>query len=129
MKRAFCEAETNRRTEEQRAEYRNRKEGMGNQAGRKRKRSTGENHARENREEREKKGQRLSSQTRKRSGRKEAEKEGRIPKAKARGKHRWNSCGSETGKDERKQTGSQVHGAGKMAWETRPGIRGEIWEA
>ena len=31
-----------------------------------------------------------------------------MPKAKAKGKHLWNSCGSETGKDERKLTESRV---------------------
>ena len=31
------------------------------------------------------------------------------------GKHQWNSCGSETGKDERKQTGSRVQEPGSKA--------------
>ena len=39
-----------------------------------------------------------SRKTRQRNGRKEVD----------RGEHRWNGCGSETGKDERKQTESQV---------------------
>ena len=52
----------------------------------------------------ERKNRRLSSQNRKRSGRKEAEKEGERPKAKAEGKHLWNSCGSEAGKGKRKHT-------------------------
>ena len=39
-----------------------------------------------------------SRKSRQRNGRKKVD----------RGKHRWNSCGSETGKDERKQTESQV---------------------
>ena len=50
---------------------------------------------------------------------KESGKEGERPKAKAKGKHRWNGCGSETGKDERKRTESQVLETGKEAWETR----------
>ena len=41
------------------------------------------------------------------------------------GKHLSSGCGSETGKDERKLTESRVHGTGKMARETRPGIRGK----
>ena len=58
---------------------------------------TGKAAVRQNREEKERKNRRLSSQNRKRSGRKKAEKEGKRPKAKAQGKHLWNSCGSETG--------------------------------
>ena len=55
----------------------------------------------------ERKKQRLSSQNRNRSGRKKAEREGKSPKARAKGKHQWNGCGSETGEtDERKQTES-----------------------
>ena len=42
------------------------------------------------------------------------------------GKHRWNSCGSEAGKDERKRTESQVPEAGTEAWETR---RKRRWKA
>ena len=74
----------------------------------------------------ERKNRRLSSQNRKRSGRKKAEKEGERPKAKAEGEHLWNSCGSETGWDERKQTESQVPKTGKEAWETR---RKRRWKA
>ena len=47
-----------------------------------------------------------SSWNRNRSGRKEAEGKRKIPKAKAKGKHLWNSCGSEAGKSERKRTES-----------------------
>ena len=36
-----------------------------------------------------------------------------------RGKHRWNSCGSESGKSERKQTGSQVQESGTKTREIR----------
>ena len=97
----------------QEAEYENRKEGMRDQAGEKGKTEeakaetgTGKAAVRRNREEKERKTEKLSSQNRKRSGRKKAEKEGERPEAKAEGKHLWNSCGSEAGKDERKQTGS-----------------------
>ena len=54
----------------------------------------------------ERKNRRLSSQNRNFKGTKETKREGKRPKAKAEGKHSWNSCGSEAGKDERKQTGS-----------------------
>ena len=85
---------------------------MGNQAEEKvengeaerKNRSTGKATVRQGQEEGEGRNRRLSSQNRKRSGRKKAEKEGEWPKAKAEGKHLWNSCGSEAGKDERKQT-------------------------
>ena len=105
----------------QKAEYRNRKEGM--ETGRtEEERSTGGTAARGEREAGKGKRRRLSSQ-------KQAEADERKRKAggKARkrsesgteGKHRWNGCGSETGKDERKQTDSRVPKAGKEAWETR----------
>ena len=54
----------------------------------------------------ERKKQRLSSRNRKRGGRKKADRKGKSPKARAEGKHLRNSCGSESGKGERKQTGS-----------------------
>ena len=44
---------------------------------------------------------------------KESRKRGKSPKARAKGKHRWNSCGSEAGRDERKQTESRVRRTGK----------------
>ena len=71
---------------------------------------------------REKKDGRLSSQNRaaaderKRSegkARREAEERRRTE-----GKHRWNGCGSETGKDERKLTESRVLGSESEARET-----------
>lgn len=49
-----------------------------------------------------------SRQSRQRSGRKEVDK----------GKHRSSSCGSEAGKDERKQTEGQVLEAREFGWET-----------
>ena len=54
----------------------------------------------------EKKNRMLSNRKQGESGRKKAEGKRKIPKAKAKGKHLWNSCGSEAGKDERKQTES-----------------------
>ena len=65
---------------------------------------TGKAAGRRNREEKERKDRRLSSRKRKGSGRKEAERKWKIPKAKAEGKHLRNSCGSESGKGERKRT-------------------------
>ena len=41
------------------------------------------------------------------------------------GKHRWNSCGSEAGKDERKQTGSRVRRTGKEGMGNQAGKNGE----
>ena len=99
---------------------------MGNQAGmngerpkkRERKGRTGEATVRRKREESGKETQRLSSRRRNRRGRKKPEGKRKSPKAKARGKHRWNGCGSETGKDERKQTESRVLKNGREARET-----------
>ena len=91
------------------------KEGMRNQAGEKEETEearagtgTGEAAVRQNREEKERKKQRLSSRNRKRSGRKISGSKGESPKARAEGKHWWNSCGSEARRDERKQTESRV---------------------
>lgn len=67
----------------------------GNQEEGKRKCRMLSNQKRAEVDERKRKASRKSRQ---RNGRKEVD----------RGKHRWNSCGSETGKDERKQTESQV---------------------
>ena len=67
----------------------------------------------ENGKREERKKQRLSSQNRNRSRRKKAEREGKSPKAKAKGKHLRNGCGSESRKDERKQTESRVRRTGK----------------
>ena len=86
---------------------------------------TGEATVRRSREEKERKKQRLSSQNRKRSGRKKADWKGKSPKAKAKGKHRWNSCGSETGWDERKLTESRVRRTGKEDTGNQVGKNGE----
>ena len=113
----------------QEAEYRNREGTHGRPGGRERgepkkrkqKGRTEEATERRRQEERERKNRRLSSQNRKRSRRKKAEKEGESPEEKGtqgpgkEGKHQWNSCGSETGKDERKQTESRVQEPGRKA--------------
>ena len=109
------------------AEYRNRKKGM--ETGRtEEERSTGGTAVRGEREEGKRKSGRLSSQKR-------AEADERKQKAsrKARkrsesgeeGKHRWNGCGSETGKDERKQTESRVRRTGKESMGNQAGKNGE----
>ena len=101
-----------RRKESQEAEYHNLKESMatgcteeetciertadrGNREEGKRKVRELSSLKRTEMDERKSKGRRKSRQ---RNGRKEVD----------RGEHRWNGCGSETGKDERKQTESQV---------------------
>ncbi len=56
---------------------------------------------------RERKDGRLSSLSRAEADERKR-KRGESPEAKAEGKHRRNSCGSEAGKDERKQTESRV---------------------
>ena len=90
---------------------RSRKEDTGNQVGEKvetaearAEAGIGEATVRRNREEKERKDRRLSSRKRKGSGRKEAERKWKIPEAKVEGKHLRNSCGSESGKGERKHT-------------------------
>ena len=96
----------------QKAEYRNRKKGM--ETGRtEEERSTGGTAARGEREEGKRKRRRLSSQKQAEADerrRKQAEspEEKRTRGSGKEGKHRWNGCGSETGKDERKQTESRV---------------------
>ena len=73
----------------------------------------------------ERKKQRLSSRKGSRSGRKEAEAERKIPEARAEGKHLRNSCGSESGKGERKHTGSLSTGTGKECTGNQAGENGE----
>ena len=58
---------------------------------------------------------RPSSQNRNRKWTKENRREGKRPKAKAQGKHLRNSCGSESGKGEKKQTESRVREPGRKA--------------
>ena len=81
-------------------------------------RSTGGTADRGEREEGKRKNGRLSSQNRTEVDERKR-KRGESPRARAEGKHRWNSCGSETGRDERKQTESRVRRNGREAWETR----------
>ena len=96
----------------QEAEYRNRKKGM--ETGRtEEERSTGGTADGGEREEGKRKSGKLSSQNRNRKRTKGSIREGESPKAKAKGKHRWNSCGSEAGRDERKQTESRVRRIGR----------------
>ena len=74
---------------------------------------------RRNREEKERKNIRLSSRKQNRSGRKKAEGKRKNPEEKwtrgngKEGKHLRNSCGSETGKGERKHTAKLSTGIGK----------------
>ena len=56
---------------------------------------------------------RLSSRKGSRSDRKGTEAERKMPEARAEGKHLRNSCGSESGKGERKRTGSRVRETGR----------------
>ena len=76
---------------------------------------TGKAAVRRNREEKERKNRRLSSWKLKRSGRKKAERKWKRPEVRTEGKHLRNSCGSESGKGERKQTGSRVPEPGRKA--------------
>ena len=46
-----------------------------------------------------------------------------------KGEHLWNSCGSEAGKDERKQTESQVHRTGEEGTGNQAGNEGENLES
>ena len=73
---------------------------------------------RRKREEKERNTGRPSSWRRRRSGRKEADRKRKIRKARAGGKHLRNSCGSESGKGERKHTGS-------LSTENREGTHGK----
>ena len=73
----------------------------------------------------ERKKQRLSSRKGSRSGRKEAEAERKIPEARAEGKHLRNSCGSESGKGERKHTARLSTGTGKECTGNQAGENGE----
>ena len=90
----------------QKAEYRNRKKGM-ETGWTEEERSTGGTAGRGEREEGKRKDGRLSSQNQTEADERK-QKRGKSPEAKAEGKHRWNGCGSETGRDERKRTESRV---------------------
>ena len=104
----------------QEAEYRNRKEGMETGRTEEEIRTEG-TAARGEREEGKRKCRRLSSQKRAEADERKRKASGKARKRSesgTEGKHRWNGCGSETGKDERKQTDSQVPKAGREARET-----------
>ena len=105
-----------RRKELQKAEYRNRKEGM-ETGWTEEERSTVGTAVRGGPEEGKGKNGRLSSQNRTEADERRR-KRGESPKARARGKHRESGCGSETGKDERKLTESRVLGSESEARET-----------
>ena len=107
----------------QEAEYRNRKEDM-ETGWTEEERSTGGTADRGEREEGKRKNGRLSSQNRTEVDERKR-KRGESPGARARGKHRWNSCGSEAERDERKQTESRVRRNGRETWETRWNGSGE----
>ena len=94
---------------------------------------TGKAAVRRNREEMERKNRRLSSWKRKTSGRKKGSRKWKMLEAKAEGKHLWNGCGSETGKDERKQTGklskqNWKEGTGNQAGDKGKDLRNERTE-
>ena len=90
---------------------------------------TGKAAVRRNREEKERKNRRLSSRKRKGSGRKEAERKWKIPKERSEGKHLRNSCGSESGKGERKRTARPSTGTRKEGMRDQAGEKGETAEA
>ena len=59
----------------------------------------------------------------------QAGKNGESEEAKAKGKHRWNSCGSETGRDERKPTVEPSTGIWKEGMRNQAGEKEETEEA
>ena len=73
----------------------------------------------------ERKKQRLSSWKGSRRDRKGTEAERKIPEARAEGKHLRNSCGSESGKGERKHTAKLSTGTGKECTGNQAGKNGE----
>ena len=86
---------------------------------------TGKAAVRRNREEKERKNRRLSSWKWKRNRRNKVERKRKILKVKPEGKHLRNSCGSESGRDERKQTESRVQRTGKEDTGNQVGKNGE----
>ena len=90
---------------------------------------TGKAAVRRNREEKEKKNRRLSSWKRKGSGRKEANRKWKIPGVRTKGKHLWNSCGSEAGKSEKKRTVEPSTGTWKEGMRNQVREKGETEEA
>ena len=98
---------------------------MGKPKKRKRKGSTEEATVRRKREERTGRNRGLSSRKQNGSGRKNAEGKRKIRKAKAGSKHLRNSCGSESGKGERKHTAKLSTGTGKECTGNQAGENGE----
>ena len=90
---------------------------------------TGKAAVRRNREEKERKNRRLSSWKRKGSGRKEANRKWKIPRVRTKGKHLWNSCGSEAGKSEKKLTVEPSTKTWKEGMRNQVGEKGETEEA
>ena len=58
------------------------------------------------------------------SGRKKVEVRHRSRRSNPKGKHLWNGCGSEAGKDERKQTENRVCGTGRKRTGNQPWMKG-----
>ena len=113
-----------------------RKEGTGNQAGEKEEsqegkpeRHTGEAAVRQKREERNGRNREPSSRKQNRRGRKKPEGKRKRPEEKSEGKHLRNSCGSESGKGERKQTAKLSTGTGKECTGNQAGKNGENRES
>ena len=90
-----------------------RQERTGKARKRKRRGNTEEATVRQKREERKGRNRRPSSRKRRRSGRKKAEGKRKVRKAKAGSKHLRNSCGSESGRGEKKHTETLSTGTGK----------------
>ena len=84
---------------------------------------------RQKREGRKGRNRELSSRKWNGSGRKEAEGKRKIRKAQAGSKHLRNSCGSESGKGERKHTAKLSTGTGKECTGNQAGENGESQEA
>ena len=77
---------------------------------------TGKATVRRNREEKERKKQRPSSEMLKRNADERMREVRHRPRRRdSKGDHLWNSCGSEAGKDERKEAENRVREPGKKA--------------
>ena len=98
---------------------------MGKPGKRKQSGSTEEATVRQKREERKGRNRRLSSRKESGSGRKKVEAERKMQEAKAESKHLRNSCGSESGKGERKHTARLSTGTGKECTGNQAGENGE----
>ena len=98
---------------------------MGKPRKRKQRGSTEEATVRQKREERKGRNRRLSSRKGNGSGRKKAEGNRKMQEAKAESKHLRNSCGSESGKGERKHTEKLSTGTGSECTGNQAGENGE----